>query len=271
MTGDIGAVAKLKDVQTGDLLADREVARRGARHRLPGPGHELRGDAEDQGRRGEGGVGDPPARRGGPDAAAPPRSADRRGDPLGDEPDARRGRARARQAALRRRRRRCTRRASRTWRRSARRPARTAATRSRRAAAASSATATSSSSRSRAATGYEFVDKIVGGVIPQSFRPAVDKGIQEAMQHGELAGAPVPGRPRPARRRLVPQRRLVRDGVQDRRLDGVEGRVPAGRPRPARADHGARGDRSRRGRRRRQRRPQLAPRPPARHGARRRA
>ena len=42
-------------------------------------------------------------------------------------------------------------------------------------------------------TGYEFVDKIVGGVIPQSFRPAVDKGIQEAMHHGELAGAPVQG------------------------------------------------------------------------------
>jgi elongation factor G len=40
---------------------------------------------------------------------------------------------------------------------------------------------------------YEFVDKIVGGVIPQGFRPAVDKGIQEAMQHGELAGAPVKG------------------------------------------------------------------------------
>ncbi len=44
-----------------------------------------------------------------------------------------------------------------------------------------------------AGDGYEFVDKIVGGVIPQNFRPAVDKGIQEAMQHGELAGAPVKG------------------------------------------------------------------------------
>jgi len=42
-------------------------------------------------------------------------------------------------------------------------------------------------------TDYEFVDKIVGGVIPQGFRPAVDKGIQEAMHHGELAGAPVQG------------------------------------------------------------------------------
>ena len=41
--------------------------------------------------------------------------------------------------------------------------------------------------------GYEFVDKIVGGVIPQGFRPAVDKGIQEALQHGNLAGAPVQG------------------------------------------------------------------------------
>jgi elongation factor G len=40
---------------------------------------------------------------------------------------------------------------------------------------------------------YEFVDKIVGGVIPQGFRPAVNKGIQEAMHHGELAGAPVQG------------------------------------------------------------------------------
>jgi elongation factor G len=42
-------------------------------------------------------------------------------------------------------------------------------------------------------TGYEFVDEIVGGVIPQGFRPAVDKGIQEAMLHGELAGARVQG------------------------------------------------------------------------------
>jgi elongation factor G len=42
-------------------------------------------------------------------------------------------------------------------------------------------------------TGYEFVDKIVGGSIPQSYRPAVDKGVQEAMQRGELAGAPVQG------------------------------------------------------------------------------
>ncbi len=41
--------------------------------------------------------------------------------------------------------------------------------------------------------GYQFIDKIVGGVIPQSFRPAVDKGVQEAMQKGDLAGFPVVG------------------------------------------------------------------------------
>ncbi len=39
--------------------------------------------------------------------------------------------------------------------------------------------------------GFEFADKIVGGVIPQQYRPAVEKGIVEAMQEGVLAGYPV--------------------------------------------------------------------------------
>jgi elongation factor G len=38
---------------------------------------------------------------------------------------------------------------------------------------------------------FEFVDKIFGGVIPQNYRPAVEKGIQEARQKGYLAGYPV--------------------------------------------------------------------------------
>ncbi len=42
-----------------------------------------------------------------------------------------------------------------------------------------------------AGTGYEFVDEIKGGVIPKEFIPAVDKGIQEAMQRGIQAGYPV--------------------------------------------------------------------------------
>lgn len=39
--------------------------------------------------------------------------------------------------------------------------------------------------------GYEFVDKIVGGVIPQQYRPAVEKGIVETMKEGILAGYPI--------------------------------------------------------------------------------
>jgi elongation factor G len=39
--------------------------------------------------------------------------------------------------------------------------------------------------------GYEFLDRIVGGVVPREFIPAVDAGVQEAMESGTLAGYPV--------------------------------------------------------------------------------
>ena len=98
---------------------------------------------------------------------------------------------------------------------------------------------------------YEFVDKIVGGVIPQSFRPAVEQGHPGGDAPRRARGRARAGRARRARGRLVPHRRLLGDGVQDRRLDGVEGRVHERRPGAARADHGARGDGAgRRGRRR---------------------
>ncbi|MCL6471739.1 MAG: elongation factor G [Firmicutes bacterium] len=41
------------------------------------------------------------------------------------------------------------------------------------------------------AGGYEFVDAIVGGKIPKEYIPAIDKGIQEAMTAGVMAGYPV--------------------------------------------------------------------------------
>jgi elongation factor G len=43
----------------------------------------------------------------------------------------------------------------------------------------------------RSGEGFEFVDKIKGGVIPSSFIPAVEKGVREAMDAGVLAGYPV--------------------------------------------------------------------------------
>ncbi len=39
--------------------------------------------------------------------------------------------------------------------------------------------------------GYEFVNGIVGGVVPKEYIPAVDKGIQEALKNGIVAGYPV--------------------------------------------------------------------------------
>ena len=42
-------------------------------------------------------------------------------------------------------------------------------------------------------TDYEFVNAIVGGVVPKEFIPAVEKGLREAMLHGVLAGYPMVG------------------------------------------------------------------------------
>ena len=39
--------------------------------------------------------------------------------------------------------------------------------------------------------GYEFIDKIFGGVIDQPFRPSVDKGVRDQIKRGVIAGCPV--------------------------------------------------------------------------------
>lgn len=42
-------------------------------------------------------------------------------------------------------------------------------------------------------TDFEFVNAIVGGVVPKEFIPAVEKGLRESMQYGVLAGYPMVG------------------------------------------------------------------------------
>jgi elongation factor G len=42
-----------------------------------------------------------------------------------------------------------------------------------------------------AASGYEFENAIVGGVVPKEYIPAVDKGVREQMENGVIAGFPL--------------------------------------------------------------------------------
>ena len=85
--------------------------------------------------------------------------------------------------------------------------------------------------------GYEFVDKIVGGTIPREYIKSVDAGIREALETGIYAGFPVVDVKVTLLRRVVPRGRLVGDGLQDRRLDGRQGRLREGGSDDPRADH----------------------------------
>ena len=96
--------------------------------------------------------------------------------------------ARAGSSASRSKPKRC---ASRTARRSPVRPKPKARSRSKAVATASSRWRGCASSRSSAASGNEFVDAIVGGVIPRNFIPAVEKGIHDTEETGGAFGFPV--------------------------------------------------------------------------------
>ena len=129
----------------------------------------------------------------------------------------------------------------------------------RPAAAASTATPSSTSSR-RPARASTSSTRSRAASIPSEFIPAVEQGIEEALETGVKAGYPMVDVRVTLDRRLLPRRRLLGDGVQDRRLDGLPGGRAPGEARPAGADHGRRGRDARGVHGRRDRRPEPPPR-----------
>ena len=112
--------------------------------------------------------------------------------------------------------------------------------------------------------GFDFVNKIKGGSIPTEFIPAIEKGVEEALENGVRAGYPMVDVRVTLDRRQVPRHGLLGDRVQDRRLAGAQGGGPAGQAGPAGADLRGRGRHARGLHGRRDRRPQPPPRPRAR-------
>ena len=118
--------------------------------------------------------------------------------------------------------------------------------------------------------GYEFVNSVTGGRIPKEYIPSVDAGVQDAMEYGILAGYPMVDVKVTLQDGGLPRGRLLGDGVQDRRIDGVQGGCAQGHPGPARADDVRRGHHPRGLHGRGDRRPQLPPRAHPGHGRARR-
>ena len=65
-------------------------------------------------------------------------------------------------------------------------------------------------------TDFEFVDAVVGGVVPRNFIPSVEKGLRENLVKGVLAGYPDGAHPGQAVRRILSPGGLLRNGLQDR-------------------------------------------------------
>ena len=117
--------------------------------------------------------------------------------------------------------------------------------------------------------GYEFVDKISGGRIPREYIQPTNQGIQAALESGVLAGYPTVDVKAILVDGAVPRRRLLGNGVQDRRSAGVQEGRRDGQAGAPRADHGRRGRHPRRVHGRRHGRPVEPPRPDRGHGGQR--
>jgi elongation factor G len=70
--------------------------------------------------------------------------------------------------------------------------------------------------------GFEFVDAIVGGVIPKQYIPAVEKGIVEAARKGPLIGAPCVDFRATVDFRQLPCRGFFGNGLQGCRFPGLQ-------------------------------------------------
>ena len=193
IAGDIVAIAKFDDLHVSDTVSNvggntTVAAAPGPADQVPDPDGSPRRRAQGARRRGEDLGRARQDRRRGPDLLDPPRCPDPRAGDLGDERPASRRHPAAAQEPVQARdeHARPARALPRDDHRRMPRP--TTATRSRPAAAASSARSTCGSGPATRGKGFNFVDAVKGGTIPNQFIPAVEKGVREQMEKGVISG-----------------------------------------------------------------------------------